>query len=179
QVLDLARFAAEYYVTSLGEVIRSALPGMEARLERVVALTPLGKAVLGGEGEAAREKPPTGRGADSKGLGGLSIVSEFTLKHGAAIRLADLRRRFGPGLQTHHLRSLVRDGLLEMREIATSAGPRPRLEERAILIEGSNTGLPGPGGMSPEHSGPRRGAAQTRLLEALRASGSLPIPQLL
>ena len=50
QVLELARFAADYYVASLGEMIRSALPGMKAHLERVVSITEAGRALSSAAG---------------------------------------------------------------------------------------------------------------------------------
>src|SRR5258705_5416939 len=91
QVLGLARFAADYYVASLGEMIRSALPGMKAHLERVVSIADAGRRVLLGDGVLMDASLPA-VAADPLAREILGIVSEFTSERGAAIRLPDLKR---------------------------------------------------------------------------------------
>src|SRR6266850_2171554 len=95
-VLELARFAADYYVASLGEMIRSALPGMKAHLEKVVSITDAGRGVLSAAGGVLSGESLPRVASDPRAREILGIVSEFTSERGAAIRLTDLKRRAGP-----------------------------------------------------------------------------------
>src|SRR5207249_4467470 len=93
QVLELTRFAADYYLSSLGEMIRSALPGMKAHLEKVVSITAAGRAALGGGGGVLLDASLPRIASDPLAREILGVVAEFTSGRGAAIRLPDLRRR--------------------------------------------------------------------------------------
>ena len=168
QVLELTRFAADYYVASLGEMIRSALPGMRPRLEKVVSITVAGQAVLqrGGGILLDASLPPIASSPLAREI--LDVVAEFASARGAAIRLPDLKRRAGPRFEPRLLERLRREGLVEVTELATSPGPRPRLVEYAVLREGQAS-EPLPGGRRPK-----------RILEALAsAGGRMRVPDLL
>ena len=181
-VLELARFAAEYYVASLGEMIRSALPGMKAHLERVVSITDAGRRVLSAEGGVLSSPSLPRVASDPLAREILGIVSEFTSERGAAIRLTDLKRRVGPVFKARTLARLREGGLLEVVEIAASAGPRPRLEEHARLARGPGSGeTQGPGGEGARRAGlGPRGTRQRRILDLLgESAGRLPVTDLL
>ena len=90
-VLELVRFAADYYVASLGEMIRSALPGMKAHLERVVSITDAGRGALSASDGVLPDAALPRVASDPLAREILRIVSEFTSGRGAAIRLTDLR----------------------------------------------------------------------------------------
>jgi len=182
EVLDLARFAADYYVASLGEMIRSALPGMQAHLEKVVSITEAGRAVLSAAGGVLPGASLPRVAADALAREILETVSEFSSARGAAIRLPDLKRRIGPRFKARILERLREARLLEVVEIAASPGPRPRLEEQAALRQGPASGIAS--GPTDERARPSGlaacGARQKRLLEVLRgAGGRLPVPELL
>ena len=177
-VLALARFAADYYVASLGEMIRSALPGMKADVERVVSIGDAGRSALevirGGLTSASLPRvlsDPIARRV-------LEVVSEFVSERGAAIRVSDLRRRCGPGFGARVVDRLRQAGLLEVLEVATSPGPHPHREEYAELVQ---TAAPGETGAPSARAGARSlGARQRRILDVLRSSGGRqPVSDLL
>jgi primosomal protein N' (replication factor Y) len=163
-ILGLCRFAADYYLASLGEMIRCALPGMQAVVRRVVAITPEGRAALASGGGILRDASLPAVAADPAAREILGVVAEFTSERGAAIRLEDLKRRVGPRFKTGDLTRLARAGFLEVGEIAASSGPRPQIEERAVL----------------RTEGAARGGRQRLILDTLAAAGgSLEVPELL
>jgi primosomal protein N' (replication factor Y) (superfamily II helicase) len=182
QVLELTRFAADYYVASLGEMIRSALPALKARLEKVVSITGAGRAVLqrGGGVILDASLPAIVSSPLAREL--LGVVSEFTSERGAAIRLPDLKRRVGPRFERRLLDRLRREGLVEVAEVATSPGPRPRLLEYAVLRE-AQASIPAVDqtaatGVSPVPV--PRGRRLKRILEVLAAAGRrMPVRDLL
>ena len=77
-ILELTRFAADYYVASLGEMIRCALPGMKAVLRRVVSITAGGRAALLAGGGVLSDASLPRLAADPLGREILGVVSEFT-----------------------------------------------------------------------------------------------------
>ncbi len=158
-ILEVARFAADYYIASLGEMIRCALPGMKARIHRVVSVTPRGRRTLEEGGGVLVDASLPRIASDPRAREILGVVAEFTSESGAAIRLDDLRRRVGPRFSTRTLGRLRAEGYLEVAEIAGTPGPRPRLEEEAVLIAG------GSGGANP------RGSRRRRILDRLREAG--------
>jgi primosomal protein N' (replication factor Y) (superfamily II helicase) len=173
-ILELTRWGAEYYLVSWGEMIRAALPGMKAVLRKMVVITALGRRALqAGEGglgapEAKIARNPAAREA-------LGLAAEFSSERGTAIRLEDLKKRLGPRFNPSLLSRLAREGLVEVTEVATAPGPRPRLVEQAILQdqEGRATQA-GPAGAL------RLGARQREVLEALaRAGGRIAVAALL
>ena len=182
QVLELTRFAADYYVSSLGEMIRSALPGMKARVEKVVSMTAAGRAALGGGGGVLLDASLPRIASDPLAREILGVVAEFTSAHGAALRLPDLKRRVGPRFKPALLERLRRGSLVEVTEIATSPGLRPRVEEHALLRErpgGGRVPVPGDATVLDLEEAPR-GRRRKRLLDVLTGhGGTMPVADLL
>ena len=163
-ILGLCRFAADYYLASLGEMIRCALPGMRAVVRRVVAITPEGRAALLQGGDLLRDPSLPAVATEPAARDILGVVAEFTSERGAAIRLEDLKRRIGPLFKPRDLTRLARAGLLEVGEIAASAGPKPHMEEHAVLRSSAGA----------------RGERQRLILDTLSgAGGRLEVPELL
>ena len=165
-ILELTRWAADYYVVSWGEMIRAALPGMRAQVHALVSLTPAGRRALEA-GEAAlvdASMPAAARGRPEREI--LGFVADLSAKAGRVVRLADLKRRLGPRFRAAALSRLRSAGLLEMAEVATGPGPHPRLEPVASL-SGVETPLP-------------RGPRQREILRHLEeAGGALRVRELL
>jgi primosomal protein N' (replication factor Y) (superfamily II helicase) len=165
-VLELTRWAAEYYVASWGEMIRCALPGMKATLHTVVGISSEGRRALQGMGGVLSDAslPAVAREPEARVI--LGLLAQFCGERTASMRLADLKRRAGPRFKVSVLTRLQRAGLIDTARIATGSGPRARLEEHAVLLH-------------PE-AAPPAGARRRRLLDALRsATGRVPVPQLL
>ena len=157
-ILGLTRFAADYYVASLGEMIRCALPGMKAAMRQVVSITPEGRAALEAGGGVLHDAALPAVAADPLAREILGVVLEFTSVRGAAIRLEDLKRRVGPRFKARDLARLRQAGFLVVSEIAASPGPRPHLEEHAILRQG--------GALADA-----RGRRQIQILHVLKEAG--------
>ncbi|HEU4401909.1 MAG TPA: hypothetical protein VFT43_07365, partial [Candidatus Polarisedimenticolia bacterium] len=169
-ILDLTRWAAEYYIASWGEMIRSALPGMKAVVRRVVRITTSGSQALqrGGGALLDASLPKIARDPLAREI--LGEIDQFSSESGAAIRLEDLRRRIGARFKRTMLRRLERERLVEILEVTGAPGPRPRLEERVHLAS--------PAIDSPA-SAPR-GPRQREILRRLEeAGGALAAPALL
>jgi len=167
-ILEVVRFAADYYVASLGEMIRCALPGMKAQVRRVVSVTERGRRALEAGGGVLVDASLPRIASDPRGREILGVVAEFNSGRGAAIRLDDLRRRVGPRFTTRTLENLRAAGFLEVAEVAATAGPRPRLEEEAVLVAHDVT------------AAGAKGARRRRLLELLgEAGGRRSVPGLL
>ncbi|MEK7798730.1 MAG: primosomal protein N', partial [Acidobacteriota bacterium] len=89
-----------------------------------------------------------------------------------AIRLEDLKRRVGPRFKARDLARLRQAGFLEVSEIAASPGPRPHLEEHAVLRQGAAlTGAGGPRQRLVLHVLKEAGGRQ-EVRELLRLSGA-------
>jgi primosomal protein N' (replication factor Y) len=174
-ILDLTRWAADYYVVSWGEMIRSALPGMKAVIRTVVAITQEGRSALARGGGALVEAslPRVARYPLAREM--LALLAEFGAEHGTAMRLADLRKRIGPRFRVSALKELERQRLVDVSEVAASPGPRPRLERHARLLEPPAEPASERAPAAPGHAAgrrlPRLGARQEAILEALRQAG--------
>jgi primosomal protein N' (replication factor Y) len=171
-ILDLTRFAADYYVASLGEMIRCALPGMKAAMRQVVSITPEGRAALEAGGGVLHDAALPAIAVAPMTREILGVVAEFTSGRGAAIRLEDLKRRVGPRFKARDLARLRQAGFLEVSEIAASPGPRPHLEEHAVLRLGA--ALTGAGGQRQRlvlHALKEAGGRQ-EVRDLLRLSGA-------
>src|SRR6185295_2908959 len=83
-LLELTRWASEYYGASWGEMIRTALPGQQATLRLEVSLTIAGREAIG-----AASAPP--RGEDRRALAAVAAAAS----EGAFVSLAAIRRRNG------------------------------------------------------------------------------------
>jgi primosomal protein N' (replication factor Y) len=174
-ILELTRWAADYYVTSWGEMIKSALPGMQAVLRKTVAITPQGRRVLfGGGGVLVEASLPTiARDPNARDI--LGILGQFASDRAAGMPLADLKRKIGPRFRSALLTRLRRGGLITISETAASPGPRPRFEKVAALKEGV-------AGDACQEAGreARLGKRQREILRQLREHGGrAPVPVLL
>ena len=164
-MLELTRWAADYYLASWGEVIRAALPGMQAVLRRIVALTPAGARVLAAptESPGGAARPENARAARARAV--LAAVADLAAEGGPAVGLADLKERLGSGCRPELLRRLDRGGLIQVAEVPLRPGPRPRLEERVRL-------LPRPAsGAGDRRQAGARAARQRAVLDLLASSG--------
>jgi primosomal protein N' (replication factor Y) len=180
-ILDLTRWASDYYVVSWGEMIRAALPGMKAVLRRVVAITASGRAALAAGGGALVEASAPRIGRDPRAREILAALEEFGSQRGAALRLQDLKKRLGPRFRPSVLKRLEREGLVEVTEITAAPGPRPRMERYAHLLPAGREAAPGSGrGEASAARGRKLGGRQAAILRALReAGGRLSVPALL
>ena len=115
-LLDLTRWAADYYAVSWGDVLRTALPGLQAPVRLEVALTEAGAAALAG-GRAGRTAGPT-----------LAAIIRATGAAGRALPIGDIRRRAGEAVPVGRLRVLARRGWVLLREVMTATGPAVRRE---------------------------------------------------
>jgi len=156
-LLELTRWAADYYGASWGEMIRTALPGQQAVVRLEAALTVAGEealaaaAALDATGSTAKSGAAT-RGREARRV--LAAVAETAGAPGAFVSL-DRLRRAGLEVSPARARALARSGLLAVREAVHRGGPEPRLETWVTA-----TAQPG-----PEVKGRRQRAA----LEALAA----------
>ncbi len=175
-ILDLTRWAADYYVVSWGEMIRAALPGMKAVLRKVVAITPEGRRALeaGGGVLVDAALPPVARDPLAREI--LGVVAQFSSERGAAIRLPDLRKKVGGRFRASALDRLARAGLVEAAEVASAPGPHPRMQERVRLAADGGEPATARGGARAARSGKRQEEVLRRLREA---GGEMILPVLL
>ncbi len=113
-LLRLCRWMADYYLSSIGEAVTTALPGsMRIHIERVVHLLP-----------AATES-----GADSAATPLKPVAQEIVnILRGTGPQLVPaLRQRFGKGVDSA-LSSLRRRGYIEIRDDVRSASAATRIE---------------------------------------------------
>jgi primosomal protein N' (replication factor Y) len=152
-ILDLTCWAADYYVTSWGEMIRAALPGMRAQFRRELLLTPVGREALASVsgGDQAR-----GRRSSPQDLAILQLVAQHARGEERGLRLPDLRRKIGPGFTPATVTRLLRRGLLRETEIAIAPGPRRRVTEIVHLTQ------------SGQSEPPPRGERQRAILGVVR-----------
>ena len=134
-LLELTRWAAEYYGASWGEMIRAALPGQQAVVRLEVALTVAGEEALSAAVAADATPPPSGlpraaRAAGSRRI--LAAVAEIAGAPGAFVSLESIRRRTGVEVPPARARALARSGFLAVREAVRRGGPEPRLETWVI-----------------------------------------------
>jgi primosomal protein N' (replication factor Y) len=175
-ILDLTRWAADYYVVSWGEMIRAALPGMKAVLREVVGITPGGRRALEAGGGVLVDTALPAIARDPLAREILGVVAQFTSERGSAIRLADLRRKIGGRFRAPVLGRLARAGLVETAEVAAAPGPRPRLQER-VRLAGDGAGASATRtGQRPARQGKRQGEVLRLLREA---GGEMILPDLL
>lgn len=167
-ILDLTSWGADYYVTSWGEMIRAALPGMRARFRREVRLTEPGRAALAGISVEPGGKLVRGERCSRQDLEVLRLVARHAGADERGVRLTDLGRRIGAGFKPATVTGLLRRGLLREIDVAVTAGPRRR-----------DTGIVH---LTPavDSAPPPRGARQQAILRALIDSpGGIEIDRLL
>ena len=131
EVVEIARWVADYYAAPLGEVMRAALPaGINTSIMQVVSITSRGRETLESESVAPAS---TGRSAkaDSKTKALQVLASEGEAELNAfCLRLGSAR------LPTW-LRELERDGLIERSYRARTTATRAKRRRAVRLIESS------------------------------------------
>jgi primosomal protein N' (replication factor Y) (superfamily II helicase) len=145
-LLDLTRWAADYYAASWGDVIRAALPGLVAPKRLEVGVTEAGAVALA-TGRAGRAAGPT-----------IEAILKVTGAAGRELPLADVRRRSGHDAPIGRLRLLARRGHVTLREIVTASGPPVRQETWVVPADGPAPALR------------RLGAKQAAVLEHLHST---------
>ena len=116
-VLELCRFAARYYLSSLGDVLSTAVPsGLRVESQRRVQRT---------------TKTPTKLSETER-----RILD--TVPPGLGVPVRSLTRRLGAGIHTA-LRALAGRGLVELIEEAPRSGVRLRRERRYFATSGDST----------------------------------------
>jgi primosomal protein N' (replication factor Y) len=161
-LLELTRWASEYYAASWGELIRSALPGMQAPTRREVALTASGAAALA----APQASLPSSAGGAMAAI--LRAVDHAAGGPGHFVAVAEVRRHAGRPVASVTLRAMTRRGLIALREVVTRTGPGPRLETWVVPVAGAAESATD---AEADSAQPRpRGARQARLLARLAAT---------
>jgi primosomal protein N' (replication factor Y) (superfamily II helicase) len=151
EVVEIARWVAEYYAAPLGEVMRAALPaGINTSIMKVVSITPKGRMM------------PTAAMGGSKARG-LQILTE----EGDA-ELNAFCLRLGSARIPAWLRELERDGLIERSYRARTTATRAKRRRAVRLIQ-----------TSAEIATARETDAQRRAIETLRAgNGEMAVTEL-
>jgi len=149
RMLELGRWIAEYYIASLGEVLRAMLPpGINMESRRVAAITPEGREAL-----AAGALPERRAG-----------ILEMLDDRGSASVAAVRREKGLPAGRLGDLDALAREGLIEIREEVR----RPRatsVTEPVISLAGTREQALEDAGRI-ERRAPRQAAALRALAEA-------------
>ncbi|HUD72248.1 MAG TPA: primosomal protein N' [Dongiaceae bacterium] len=150
ELLELTRWAADYYAASRGDLIQAALPGVRARLRAEVGITSAGVLLL----ESGRATP-----AVRPFLRALLTASGAADRH---LPLEEARRKAGVPLPVDRLKALARRGLVDWREVLRDPGTEGRRETWV---------LPAAPASAAADAGPAapRGRLQTAALAFLRA----------
>jgi primosomal protein N' (replication factor Y) len=149
ELLELTRWAAEYYGASWGEMIRTALPGQQATLRLEVALTVAGRQALG-PGVDAITANDTRTGSEDAGGDlfepapgrrdsvpeALAAVLLAAGSEGRFVALGEIRRRARFELAPDRARALARRGYLAVRQAVDRPGPEAREEAWVVRLPG-------------------------------------------
>jgi primosomal protein N' (replication factor Y) len=185
-VLELTRWAADYYVTSWGEMIRAALPGMAAVVRRSASITEAGRAALAAVESPGASWSRPGPLRDPRSRAILGALAAQADRRGRGMRVQDLRRVLGERYRPTILVRLVEAGLARIDEAPTASGPRQKLREEVVLLApvalppspaaADATGAPRTPGRPPRDPRKGLGGGQTSLLRQLEeAGGRLPL----
>jgi primosomal protein N' (replication factor Y) len=190
EVVEIARWVADYYAAPLGEVMRAALPaGINTSIMQVVSITSEGRQAL----ESEPASPAVAGGFVKVGL--RSKALQILATEGEA-EINAFCLRLGSARIPAWLRELERDGLVERSYRARTTETRAKRRRAVRLIESSTdryAGVP-PASLSgqakvekEERVGKQAGSlrtgretdAQRRAIEALRASnGEMAVTEL-
>ena len=162
-ILELTRWAADYYLASWGEMIRTSLPGMKATLQKAFTVTPRGRHALESGGGILLDASLPAVARDPIARDVLGILVQFAAEPPSGLLIQELRRKVGPRLKPSLLARLRREGLIDLVERRASTGPRPRFEQEAILIEPQDSAGEPTGGRS--RCGRRQEGILSRLAE--------------
>jgi len=148
-LLELTRWAAEYYGASWGEMIRTALPGQQATLRLEVALTVAGREALGpgvdaitatdAKAGADEEERELLEGAAARRDSVTEAVAAVLLAAGSEgrfVALGEIRRRARFELAPDRARALARRGYLAVRQAVDRPGPEAREEAWVVRLPG-------------------------------------------
>ena len=162
EVVEIARWVADYYAAPLGEVMRAALPaGINTSIMQVVSITSKGRAALESESvSVAATSASVKAGARIKALQVLATEGEAEL-NAFCLRLGSVRI-------PKWLREMEHDGLIERSYRARTTATRAKRRRAVRLIQRSS-----------ETAGGRETDAQRRALETLRThKGEMPVNEL-
>lgn len=142
ELIELARWTADYYAASLGEVLKATLPaGINTASERIARITETGLTL----------NQPTSKALRWQILVGLRDVRELPVR--------DLEKAHGKPQANRALRDLANDGFISLEERAYKPKLKPKLRKAVRLID--------PAVNEAELPAPRR-----KVIETLRANGS-------
>ena len=164
-MLDLTRWAADYYLVARGEMIRAALPGMRAAIESRVTISEAGRRALEEITRALIDPRRSALASDGAAREILERLEAHADDRTDGLRLADLKRGIGPRFRISALRRLADEGLVIHAESNQGSGPRPGKVEM-VRLASDDKGFP-------------RGARQKAIIAALAAGGPRPAPELL
>ncbi len=164
-ILALTRWAADYYLASWGEMIRTALPGMKAVLRKMVTVTPGGRHALESGGGILLDASLPAVARDPIARDVLGILTQFETEPPSGLSIQELKRKVGPRLKPSLIGRLRREGLIDLVERSASTGPQPRFEQEASLIEPDDAVSEKAGGRL------RRGRRQESILSRLTEVG--------
>ena len=164
-MLDLTRWAADYYLVARGEMIRAALPGMQAVLESRVTISGAGRRALEEITRALIDPHRSALASDGAAREILEVLGAHGGDRNEGLRLSDLKRYIGPRFRISALRRLVDEGLVIQAENSLASGPRPGKVEMVRLVS--------------EDKGSPRGARQKAIIAALAAGDPRSVPELL
>jgi primosomal protein N' (replication factor Y) (superfamily II helicase) len=145
EILELTKWAADYYAASWGEMLKAALPaGINAAVERIVSITEKGRDDLAIPGPKR-----------------VSITRDVLdrLRESGPVSQRDLEKEFGVAAARRAIASLTRSASVTSFDRTLTAVARPRSRKFVRLVQSVETG---------ELSEP-----QTRVVAALRAAGGL------
>jgi primosomal protein N' (replication factor Y) (superfamily II helicase) len=119
EILELTRWAADYYAASWGEMLKAALPaGINAASERIFAINEAGREEL----TSAGEKP-----------GARMEILEYLADNGETAQKG-LEKHFGEARTRRYVRELSADGLVDSFSRSSSAKVKPKLRKSVRLL---------------------------------------------
>lgn len=124
EILELSQWTAEYYASSLGEVLKASLPaGINKAVERVITITELGREEIA---RARSEKP-------------LRIRMLVHLRDSGETPMRDLTRKFGAAAG-RTVRELAKTELISVTDRAAATRVQPKLRKAVRLLPDTDTG---------------------------------------
>ncbi|HEY6803160.1 MAG TPA: primosomal protein N' [Pyrinomonadaceae bacterium] len=163
EILELTRWVSEYYASPWGEVIKAALPpGISPSIHEFVALTEKG---LSEAQKESRDENLANRILNQLAEAG-SARRDSLLHLGSESQLA------------RTLRAMDQSGLVERTRVESGSFVKTKLVRFVQLTDSSRAGfLTPPAG--EDACGTKLTEIQQRIVESLKETGSLPLPQLL
>ncbi|MDM7921252.1 MAG: primosomal protein N' [Pyrinomonadaceae bacterium] len=119
EIMELAKWTADYYAASWGEVLKASLPaGINAAVEQFFTITEKGRIAL-----AAAAKP---------GLAKWKLLA--AVKAEGELSRRELGKEFGESAARRITRELLRDGLLALSERSLASKVRPKFRKAVRLL---------------------------------------------